>query len=403
MQKDATNLFRINIIVYFTLLIPVVYSQTTDLRFPTYNPVADTIINAGQLNSFFDKLHQLEADSSTQTIHIVHIGDSHIQADFLTGKLRRMLQNRFGNAGRGLMFPLRITKTNEARDYRTSTSDSWQWQSIRKRNRTFEPGVAGISLLSCSTDISEFSISVKNTDSVDNNSNVFKLICRNDADSLMAFIIDRNTQNRALIGFAGDTCYTANLSTGTTDFSVKTIGKVLIDGVIGLNNQKGICYHSIGINGAHYADYNAAPVFFNEMKFLNPDLILVSLGTNEGVSSRNSAQYMTNEAGKFISTLRRNGINAPIAILTPFANYRGRKPNPNLSIVSSGLVEASVKNDVACIHMFNISGGTQSASVWRSKGLLSNDRIHYKIAGYEMQAEFIYNTLLKSYLKYVNN
>ena len=68
-----------------------------------------------------------------------------------------------------------------------------------------------------------------------------------------------------------------------------------------------------------------------------------------------------------------------------------------------GLVEASVKNNVACIHMFNISGGTQSASVWRSKGLLSNDRIHYKIAGYEMQAEFIYNTLLKSYLKYVNN
>ena len=36
---------------------------------------------------------------------ILHLGDSHIASDRITGEVRRLLQARFGDAGRGLMMP----------------------------------------------------------------------------------------------------------------------------------------------------------------------------------------------------------------------------------------------------------------------------------------------------------
>ena len=63
------------------------------------------------------------ADCDRRPMRIVHIGDSHIQADMATGYTRRILQQEFGDAGRGLIVPLKLASTNEPLDYAiTSTS-----------------------------------------------------------------------------------------------------------------------------------------------------------------------------------------------------------------------------------------------------------------------------------------
>ncbi len=46
-----------------------------------------------------DKLH----NSRHNQLHFVQIGDSHTAADFFTGKLRSLLQQRFGDAGIGFI------------------------------------------------------------------------------------------------------------------------------------------------------------------------------------------------------------------------------------------------------------------------------------------------------------
>src|SRR5512133_267315 len=93
-------------------------------EFPFINYDADTLINPKHLLPFFNKLLKLE-NGETNQVSILHIGDSHIQADFLTREIRKNLQLRFGNAGRGLVFPLRVAGTNEPNDYRSSTNDNW--------------------------------------------------------------------------------------------------------------------------------------------------------------------------------------------------------------------------------------------------------------------------------------
>lgn len=404
MQKGKKTLFRIKLRTLFFLLVFVSVSGTSQvIQFAGYRSDSDTIINHSQLASFFNKLHQLDQDSAVHVVNILHIGDSHIQADILTAQIRKLLMNRFGNAGRGLIFPLRMTRTNESRDYRSSSSDSWSWQSIRKRNREFEPGIAGVSLRNNTGDLFEFGISIQNNDTINYTPDSLDLICRNDSVGRIAFVTDNTTSKYSLIGFSNDTLYTTRLSDPTTSFTLKSYGDLIVDGMVLKNSNKGIRYHVTGINGAHLADYNSADVFFKEAKFVQPDLIMVSLGTNEGVSSRISTQYIINEVEKLVSSFRRNGIDSPILIITPFSNYfHRRRYNTYLKTVATGLVEAAVKNNLPCMDMYNITGGLKSAGVWSRMGLFGYDKIHFNAAGYKLQGDMIYKTLINSYNKYAD-
>ena len=55
---------------------------------------------------------------------IVHIGDSHIQPGVVSDEVRRALQERYGNGGRGLLSPLALASTNQPGDYTLRSSSS---------------------------------------------------------------------------------------------------------------------------------------------------------------------------------------------------------------------------------------------------------------------------------------
>lgn len=399
-------MFRIKLLLFSQLIfVGSCFSELpfSDIAFSNYRLGSDTIRNWQSLSGFFAKLKVLETSDSLQTINILHIGDSHTQADFLTREMRNSLQARFGNAGRGLVFPFRITRSNESYDYRTSTNSTWKWETVRRRKRNFEPGIAGASALS-SDDVFQLELELNKRDSVDNSFGKIKLICRNDSDKLLAFVTDKNSLNRKLIGFSGDTIYETILDRNTDRIEIQSNGGLIIDGILLENDAKGIQYHVVGINGAHYADFNQSSVFFAEMPFLQPDVIFVSLGTNEGVNSHVSEAGMVNQVDNMVENIRKQGIDAPIVIITPFDNYYTRKKsNTYLSVVRKGLLAAASKNNIACMDMYDISGGYGSASEWRRLGLITSDRIHYTIKGYVLQGKMIYNTLINSYLAYVSH
>ncbi|MGZ5243917.1 MAG: hypothetical protein ACXWW0_08480, partial [Bacteroidia bacterium] len=71
-----------------------------------------------RINTFFGKLAHLVSVGDKQ-INIVHIGDSHIQADFFSNRMRQMFQSYFigGNGGRGFVFPYTMARTNNPSNY----------------------------------------------------------------------------------------------------------------------------------------------------------------------------------------------------------------------------------------------------------------------------------------------
>lgn len=103
------------------------------------------IYNAKVLESFFKRLKENEGDNK-QKINIVHIGDSHIQGDLMTNKIRKILQEKFGNAGRGFVFPYQLAKTNGSYNERFYSNRSWEsYRNIYPvKNRPV--GLSGIGL-----------------------------------------------------------------------------------------------------------------------------------------------------------------------------------------------------------------------------------------------------------------
>ena len=106
------------------LFITIIYCTTANNKFLTQdsiifeipklygfeNILEDTISNSYKLEKIYESL--LNVNKTQSKIIFLHIGDSHIQADYLSHTIRTKLQKKFGNAGRGLISPLKIAITN---------------------------------------------------------------------------------------------------------------------------------------------------------------------------------------------------------------------------------------------------------------------------------------------------
>src|ERR1035437_6079316 len=55
----------------------------------------NVISNSGHLSGLMEKLYDLKKNGK-RTVNILHIGDSHLQADFITSVIRTTLQKAFG-------------------------------------------------------------------------------------------------------------------------------------------------------------------------------------------------------------------------------------------------------------------------------------------------------------------
>lgn len=113
----------------------------------------DSIQSPSLLQPFFAGLDSLRAGKDT-VLTIVHLGDSHIQAGYYSGQVMRLLQEQFGNAGRGWIAPFKLSKTNEPDDYFISSSvREWVTGRCIQSNKKCPVGIGGIGIQSVSPSI----------------------------------------------------------------------------------------------------------------------------------------------------------------------------------------------------------------------------------------------------------
>ncbi|MDO4764090.1 MAG: GDSL-type esterase/lipase family protein [Flavobacteriaceae bacterium] len=77
--------------------------------------------NAENLKTFVQKLKE-----NKEITQILFLGDSHTQADHLTDYLRNKFQTKYGNAGRGLVFPYAVANSNGAEDFTSVSNQTWE-------------------------------------------------------------------------------------------------------------------------------------------------------------------------------------------------------------------------------------------------------------------------------------
>jgi LysM repeat protein/lysophospholipase L1-like esterase len=173
-----------------------------------------------------------------------------------------------------------------------------------------------------------------------------------------------------------------------------------LNGIVLENNEPGILYHNIGVNGAKYSDYNKHPLFFEQLNALQPDLIIVSLGTNESYGKIAPLVYLK-QVQEFLLKVRTQQPNVDVLIITPPPSYLPHhKLNTFVDEYAKILVNYAALGHYAVWDLFQTLGGMHDVNKMYGKGLMSPDRVHYTTNGYQLQGNMLSNMLMTTFKEF---
>ena len=173
-----------------------------------------------------------------------------------------------------------------------------------------------------------------------------------------------------------------------------------LNGVILENDKSGILYHNIGVNGAKLSDYNKYPMFFEQLKALQPDLIVVSLGTNESFDHMISQDYMQ-QLDIFIQSIKAQNPDTEILVATPPPSLFKRKyPNTFCADYAQKTIDKAEELNYAVWDLYSQFGGLYGVGRNAQRGLIGRDKVHYTKAGYEKQGDLLADAILNAFHNY---
>jgi lysophospholipase L1-like esterase len=413
MREGRNNFISICFVIAIALLCVVNASfgqHMISTEYKSFGLAIDSlnvIQNRQHLDEFYERLYQLKKHPS-EKVNIIHIGDSHIQADFLTKATRNQFQNHFGNAGRGLIVPGRVAGTNEPFNIQTSSNVSWEVKRCIYPDQLLPIGIGGITLRSGRPGSRLYVY--MNDGTQDYSFNRIKLFHLKDASSF-SFELKNNEFKSLEIRSVSDTTRnvsTFELPTAQTSISFESIRDDSVQNhatIFGISLEKekpGVLYHVIGVNGAKYAHYTAAKFFAQQTHALNPALFIISLGTNEALDYPYIDKRLSAHIENLVSSLRAHNPLAKFILVTPPDCFVKRsRPNPGIAKVREAILNFAVENGLAFYDMYQAAGGDGSAVRWKDAQLLRADGVHFTKEGYDYQGNLLFDAIIKGYNEYV--
>ena len=160
-------------------------------------------------------------------------------------------------------------------------------------------------------------------------------------------------------------------------------------------NATGVLYHMIGVNGATFEDYYTSELFFKQLNHLKPDLIIVSLGTNEISDNKPEIE---GDISILINKLHHHTNKYfPILLTTPLDYKRKSALALNLS---NQILNYTNTHDLPCINFYDLFGGKGAMLQLQKLKLAQSDGIHLTAKGYKLQGYLLASALLEAFKNY---
>lgn len=356
----------------------------------------------------YDKLYQLITKGEGK-LEILQIGGSHIQADIYSNVARYRLQNFYPglNGGRGFVFPYSVAKTNNPVNLQASSTGEWSaLRNIQKKKK----GTLGLAGISVSTTDSVASLKMYS----------YKSYHHYDFNRVKLFY-DMDSLNYDIsIGEAlwVDSIYTDTILHYTEFFLNRYIDTLEIkvqrtDSIVrpftfyGANletDDPGVVYHSIGINGASIPSFLRCELFEEQLKVIAPDLVVLSLGTNDAYGKTFNSKVYFNNYDTLIQRILSTNPNMAIMITVPNDDYLYKRyPNQFTAEQETVIYELAKKYNAGVWDLYKIMGGFNSSQTWYDYALMKFDRIHFTKHGYILKGDLFFNAILKLYDTYIEN
>ncbi|MFO7791299.1 MAG: GDSL-type esterase/lipase family protein [Bacteroidales bacterium] len=355
---------------------------------------------------FFNKLDSLILRGKGK-LNVLHIGDSHIQADYISGQLRRRFQKMaWGlNGGRGFIFPVKMAQSNNPWNYTVSYTGNWTACKNVQEKRDCPLGLAGY-LVSTKSKETSIQISFKEDNYLTYTYN--RLRVYHNMDTANWEIMPADTNLNYKIRHAPDSGFSVIQFDKTLhDISLKINrktekGEFVLRGFEPVNTDPGIVYHAVGVNGAETESWLRCPLLENEIAGLNPDFIIISLGTNDAYTNKFDIEAFENNARTLLYRIRQAAPSAAILWTTPGDNYRYRKYlNYNTKKAAKVIKKLGEEAHFMVWDFYNIMGELNAIMSWNHAGLTARDKLHFNKKGYLLQGNLLFNAFLRAYNQHI--
>lgn len=393
------------------------------------------------LRRFYAVLADLESGARREPVTILHLGDSHIASDRFTGDLRALFQERFGDAGRGLLMPGFPFAYYRANGVRFAKGGQWSASS----SLVNDPGPYGLTGVRLAT--SEAGAYVRLT----SEAGAFEW-----AEATFVVgpgqgtaIVSVDDAEQTIDTKAGKPAVkTVRLQYKGTHLTVRAKG----DGAVSLlswrigQDKPGIRYVNLGIPSASMAiteRWDDAAVAA-DLERLKPELIVLGYGTNEGFDDRLDIDDYERRYAALIKRLRRYAPAASFVVIGPadgarFPSFarKGRGmtalkdvdcrpleeretqdylqlvsagdarlarwyPPPNLGRVRAALKRTAARAGAHYWDWSTVMGGACGIRDWvlAEPSLATSDHVHITAAGSRRSAKVLFADLMSGFADY---
>jgi len=380
------------------------FSQTEQTTYPFINYAANKIVYAkdsSSMLSFYKKLNGFMKGKEDE-IRIVQIGGSHIQGGMWGDELTTNFQNLKQTKGGGFFaFPFKIIKTNSP-PYFTSFSNG-KWKGCRTALIKNSCPNVGMAQITATTNDSANYFGVK---VLENPHHKFFNIIRVYHNFNKSFFFTIKEQ----VGFKRkdfeDKGYSQFILENPTDSITFIMVRkdtlqrdfVLYGFDIRNNLEPGIYYAALGANGASTQSVLRCQQFAEQLKTLQPDLVILSLGVNDVQGKIFSSEDYIAHYDSIVSLIRKASPTCAILFNTITDNYVRRKtPNKKSATVEECIYKLTEKHNAALWDIFAVMGGYKSIFKWQQAGLARKDKVHFTAKGYHIFGDMMFEAIMRSY------
>jgi lysophospholipase L1-like esterase len=355
------------------------------------------------LGPFFTALEEMKAGRRRTPVHVVHLGDSLIASDYITGKARERLQARHGSGGGGFFFVDRPTRNAGLATRTGRASEGWEIEKLTDPRHTAVLGLTGVAF-AADDETSSTTFDARGAKLAD------VLYLRQPGGG----VIEVRADGRLLAqlstrekGRATDVLRVP-LPDDARALTVSTRGRVALYGVAMEEAHSGVVYDSIGLPGATAATFLRADAaaFAAQLEARDPALVVVMLGGNEAFELAQKRLTPGQVVENFRALIERVRTGAPAAaclLIGPMAaglrTFSGAiVPRPGTKEIGDAIRTAALEGGCGFWDMFAAFGGDEALQRWIDKNLMQEDLFHPRALGGDLLGHLLDLALTRAQL-----
>jgi lysophospholipase L1-like esterase len=364
---------------------------------------------------------------------LLQLGDSHTSADFLTGEIRRRLQETYGNGGSGYVTAGRPHVGVLSSTLKITVSQGWTYQALQRSEETGEFWMSGFNTVT-SKDGETLSFASEKPETFD----VIEIeAIRRPGGGKFEIKLDGKVEGAFELAGAKVEPIVVRLvpDRGPTnqvrDITLTTRGEgtVSIASIAIYNTRGGLTYSSVGYPGATVDILNKLDnrLFTSNLKRLNPQIVVLSFGSNEGDKASLDIGAYTERYRKVIAKIRAALPGVTLVMIGPpeaeelpsHCKDKARetatcrvpsettasasradacewKPLPKLAEVREAQRKLAQREGIVFWNWASIMPKECGADRWlnQSPALMAKDHLHFTITGYKKSAAAFLDTLI---------